>query len=193
MSIIILAIVVGAAFGFTLDRVGATNPNYIINMLRLKDLHLMKTIILGIGIASVLTFGGILSGLLDVGHLSVKTAYIGVFIGGGLLGIGFAVAGYCPGTSLAAAATGRKDAMFFVLGGLVGAGIYMVSYSWIATTGVFGKVFGGKATIGAITGADYSPVFQSISGEAAGIVLGIVLVVVAILLPGKKAEISQAA
>ncbi len=191
MSTIILAIVVGAAFGFTLDRVGATNPNYIVNMLRLKDLHLMKTIILGIGIASVLTFSGISLGLLDVGNLSVKTAYIGVFIGGGLLGIGFAIAGYCPGTSLAAAATGRKDALFFVLGGLVGAAIYMASYDWIATTGVFGKVLGGKATVGAITGSDYSAIFQSFSGEAIGIVLGIVLVGIAIALPAKMTAASQ--
>ncbi len=193
MSTILLAIIVGAAFGFTLDRVGATNPNYIVNMLRLKDLHLMKTIVLGIGIASVLTFSGITFGLLDVGNLSVKTAYIGVLIGGAMLGIGFAVAGYCPGTSLAAAATGRKDALFFVLGGLVGAGIYMASYSWIATTGVFGKVLGGKTTVGPITGADYSSIIQSISGETIGIILGIVFIVIAILLPGKKNEAVQAA
>jgi F0F1-type ATP synthase assembly protein I len=50
MTTIILAIVIGAAFGFALDRVGATNPGYIISMLRLGNLHLMKTILLAIGV-----------------------------------------------------------------------------------------------------------------------------------------------
>ncbi len=192
MSIIVLAIIVGAAFGFSLDRVGATNPNYIINMLRLSDLHMMKTILLGIGIASILTFAGISLGFLDVGHLSVKTAYTGVFVGGGLFGIGFAISGYCPGTSLTGAATGRKDALFFVLGGLVGAAAYMASYSWIASTGLLGKVLGGKATLGAITGAKYPAVFGFLPGEVAGIIVGIIIVAIAIVLPGRKAIVGQA-
>jgi uncharacterized membrane protein YedE/YeeE len=136
MTTIVLAIIIGAAFGFALDRVGATNPGYIISMLRLGNLHLMKTILLAIGVASVVLFTGLLSGLIDPGHLSVKTAYAGVVIGGALLGLGFAAAGYCPGTGLAAAATGRKDALFFTAGGLLGAAAYMVSYAWVKATGV---------------------------------------------------------
>src|SRR5665811_2618197 len=79
---ITLAILIGAAFGFVLDRIGATNPNYIIRMLNLSDLHLMKTIFAAIGVASILLFAGLLLGLVDPGHLSVKAAYLGVFIGG---------------------------------------------------------------------------------------------------------------
>ena len=120
MTMIVLAIVVGAAFGFMLDRVGATNPGVIIGMLRLSNLHLMKTIMLAIGTASVLLFAGLMLGAVDPGHLSVKDAYWGVFVGGLLLGAGFAIAGYCPGTGLAAAATGRWDGLVFSLGGLAG-------------------------------------------------------------------------
>ncbi|SCA55246.1 putative Membrane protein [Candidatus Terasakiella magnetica] len=183
MEKVLLAIVIGGAFGFVLDRIGATNPNVIIHMLRLSKLHLMKTILLAIGFSSVLMFTGFLVGIIDVGHMSVKTAYIGVFVGGVLLGLGFAAAGYCPGTGLAAAATGRKDALFFVLGGLVGAGAYMATYSQVKATGLLDKVLGGKVTLGAVDGAKYSSVFETMPGEVIGIILGVAFMVIAFVLP----------
>jgi hypothetical protein len=182
---IVLAIVIGGAFGFTLDRIGATNPNLIIRMLNLTDLHLMKTILTGIGVASVLTFGGLLIGLVDPGHLSVKAAYFGVFVGGILLGIGFAVAGYCPGTGLTAAATGRVDALFFVIGGLAGAGAYMASYAWVKSTGILENMAGGKTTLGAVGGTDYHALIPGMSGEWLGLIIGLAFIAIAWLLPGR--------
>jgi hypothetical protein len=185
MTTIILAIIIGAAFGFTLDRVGATNPGYIIRMLNFSNLHLMKTILLAIGVASILMFVGIMMGWIAVSHLSVKAAYMGVFIGGLLLGAGFAVSGFCPGTGLAAAATGRKDAMVFVLGGLAGAGAYMGSYAWVASTGVLNKIAGGSATLGKISGTNYPALFGALPGEWLGIAAGEALIVVALVLPAQ--------
>jgi len=185
MTTLVLAIVLGAAFGAVLDRVGATNPGYIIRMLNLTDMHLMRTILLAIGIGSVLMFGGLLTGIVDVGHLSVKTAYTGVFVGGLLLGAGFAVAGYCPGTGLTAAATGRKDALFFVAGGLAGAAAYMGSYAWVKTTGVLDKIAGGKATLGTIAGTKYPALIDALPGEIVGIALGIVFIAIAAILPAR--------
>ncbi|WP_319530061.1 DUF6691 family protein [uncultured Cohaesibacter sp.] len=182
---IILAIIIGGLFGFVLDRVGATNPGYIIRMLNLSNLHLLKTIMLAIGTASLLMFLGILTGLVDPGHMSVKTAYVGVFIGGILLGIGFAIAGYCPGTSLTAAATGRKDALFFVLGGLLGAAAYMLAYAGVKATGVLEKIAGGSATLGQVEGTDYPFLIGGISGEVIGIILGIVFIAIAAIAPSK--------
>ena len=183
MTTIILAILIGGAFGIALDRVGATNPDLIIGMLRLSRLHLMKTILLAIGFASILLLGGILAGIADPGNLSVKGAHLGVLLGGILLGVGFAVAGYCPGTGLAAGATGRKDAMFFVLGGLSGAAAFMASYSWVKSTGILTKLFGGKTTLGAISGTDYPALLSSIPGEWLGIAMGLALVGIAVALP----------
>lgn len=183
MDTIILAIVLGAAFGFALDRVGATNPGYIIRMLNLTDLHLMKTILAGIGVASILLFAGLMLGLVDPGHLSVKAAYYGVFAGGLLLGIGFAIAGYCPGTGLTALATGRIDALFFVVGGLFGAGAYMLAYGSIAGTGLLEKIAGGDATLGTVSGTGYPSVFGSVSGEWLGLAIGVGFVLIAWLLP----------
>ena len=182
---IILAIVIGGLFGFTLDRVGATNPGYIIRMLNLSNLHLLKTIMLAIGVASLLMFGGILAGVVDAGHMSVKAAYVGVFIGGILLGSGFAIAGYCPGTSLTAAATGRKDALFFVLGGLFGAAAYMLAYSGVKATGILDNIAGGKTILGAVDGTKIHYLIEGVSGEIIGIVLGIVFIAIAAIAPSK--------
>lgn len=185
MQTIVLAIVIGGAFGFVLDRVGATNPNLIIGMLRLGNLHLMKTILLAIGVSSVAMFGALLAGFIDPGHLSVKATSVGVFVGGALLGVGFAAAGYCPGTGLAAAATGRKDALMFIFGGFAGAGAYMLSYAWVASTGILDDLLGGKTTLGAIDGTDYPALVAGLPGEWIGIGVGLALVAVAFVLPAR--------
>lgn len=180
MTTIILALVIGAAFGAVLDRVGATNPNYIGKMLNLTNLHLAKAILLAIGVGSVLMFGGQMMGLVDVGHMSVKTAYAGVFIGGLLLGVGWAASGYCPGTGIAAAASGRRDALVYAAGGLVGAAAYMITYPMWKSAGVLS----GKAlTLGAVPGAKYEALLPNISGDLAGIVVGLALIAVAFALP----------
>ncbi len=179
---IILAIVIGAAFGATLDRIGATNPNFIGKMLNLTNLHLMKTILLAIGTGSILMFGGQMLGLVDVGHMSVKAAYVGVFIGGLLLGAGWAASGFCPGTGVCAAASGRKDALFFIAGGLLGAAAYMATYPAWKAAGLLDNVAGGKVTLGSVPGASYEGL-TGIPGDLLGMALGAVFVMVAFVLP----------
>tara|TARA_R110000868_G_scaffold189695_2_gene433082 strand:+ start:127639 stop:128199 length:561 start_codon:yes stop_codon:yes gene_type:complete len=181
---IFLAILIGGLFGFALDRVGATNPNNIINMLRLTDTRLMKIILGAIGFSSIGLFAGIELGLIDIAHLSVKDSYIGVVVGGALLGIGFAISGYCPGTGITAFATGRKDAGVFVIGGLVGAFLFMINYADIKDSFLFEKISSGKVTLGLVEGSSYPSLFD-MSGSMTGIVIGIVLLIIAILLPLK--------
>jgi uncharacterized membrane protein YedE/YeeE len=178
-----LAIVLGIAFGFALNRVGATNPQYIINMLRLHDLHLAKVILLAIGISSLLLFTGLALGIRDADHLSVKESYWGVVIGGALLGLGFAIAGYCPGTGLCAAATGRIDALVFILGGLLGAFAFTVFYEDFEKTGIMTPIFGGKATL-AETGIESYPALLTFTPEwlIAG-VMALALIGLAAILP----------
>lgn len=182
MTSIILAIVIGVAFGAALDRVGATNPNYINRMLNLTNLHLMKTILLAIGTGSILMFGGQMLGLVEVGHMSVKAAYVGVFLGGLLLGAGWALSGYCPGTGVCAAATGRKDALFFIAGGLLGAAAYMVTYPAWKSSGLLDGLWGGKVTLGTVPGSGYDGV-TAIPGDILGIILGLGFVALAFALP----------
>lgn len=53
-------------------------------------------------------------------------------LGALLFGIGMVIYGYCPGTGVAAMATGKLDAAAGFLGMLAGAALYALSYDWIA-------------------------------------------------------------
>lgn len=183
MTTLLLATALGAAFGAVLDRIGATSPSIIGRMLSLADLTLMKTILLAIGGGSVLMFSGQMLGIVDVLHMSVKSAYTGVFIGGLMLGIGWAASGYCPGTGVAAAATGRKDALFFIAGGLLGAGAYTALYADIKATGILDPIGGGAVTLGAVPGSRYDAVFASVPGDVLGILIGAAFIAIAFALP----------
>lgn len=182
MTTIILAILIGGAFGFVLDRVGATNPTVIGRMLNLTNMSLAKSIIMAIGVGSVLMFGGQMLGLVDVGHMSVKAAYVGVFIGGLMLGAGWALVGFCPGTAVVALGSGRKDALFYVAGGLLGAAAYMVTYpSWKAS-GLLDNIAGGKVTLGTVPGSKFDGLI-GLPGDILGLVLGLGFIALAFALP----------
>ncbi len=63
-------------------------------------------------------------------NLSIKPAAIpSVIIGCALLGVGFGLFGYCPGTRLACAAAGRFDALVSVIGVALGALCLILIYS----------------------------------------------------------------
>ena len=184
---IVLAIIVGLTFGFVLHRVGAGNPQHIINMLRLQDLHLAKVILFGIGSSSLVLFILLAIGLIDQSHINIKTAYIGVIIGGLIFGIGFAIGGYCPGTCLVGVGDGRKDAIYFVLGGLFGAGVFTLLYGWIKSTfpSLFDSIAGGKTTL-ADTGIDkFQGLFEGVPPLAIAGTIAIIFMIGAWKLPKK--------
>ena len=178
---IIYAIVLGTLFGFVLQRVGAADPDKIIGMLRLTDLHLMKAIFAAIGIASALFFVGVMLGVFDAGHLSIKSMYWGVIVGGLMLGAGWALSGFCPGTGIVAAGAGRFDGVFFVLGGLVGAAIFMLGYGQLKGTWLLGELFGGKTSI--VESSSSTALVGGNWGMMIAIGLGVAMVVVAKMLP----------
>jgi hypothetical protein len=180
---LILALFLGTLFGFVLHRVGASNPENIINMLRLTDLHLMKAILFAIGASSSVLFIGMAIGWIDPGHLSVKASFGGVIAGGAILGLGFGTAGYCPGTGLAALGDGRRDAVAFVLGGLAGAYAYMLSFPAIEGTGLLDDIAGGKSTLAQTGNEAYPALVAGLPGWLVALVIGVLFMVVAWVLP----------
>jgi hypothetical protein len=156
---ILLAILIGGSFGFVLERVGAANPQRIIGMLRLNDTHLIKVILGAIAFSSILLFIGLSIGMVDVGHISIKSSHLGVIFGGLLFGAGFAIAGYCPGTGLCALGVGRRDAIWFIVGGLLGALLFTLLYDVIKDAGLLANL-GGKVSL-AVTGSKYESLVDS--------------------------------
>lgn len=119
---LLVGLVLGALFGALLQLAGASSHSKITNALRLKDLTIMKLILMAIGVGLI---GIHALDLFGLANMKVKDLYLpGIVMAGIIFGVGFAVTGYCPGTSLAAAAEGKLDAWMTVLGGLLGALIF---------------------------------------------------------------------
>ncbi len=181
---ILLAIFLGALFGFVLQKVGAADPEKILGMLSLKDLHLMKAIFFGLGLSSAVLFAAISLGVIDSSHLSIKDSYWGVPVGGLLLGIGWALSGFCPGTGVVAAGAGRKDAVFFVLGGLVGAGLFTVMYQQFVGGFLLEPLLGGKVAL--VETGSAAALISSPWSPFLAIALGLAMMILAKILPLKN-------
>jgi len=129
MSTDLMGFGLGALFGAGLLLGGLAEPDKIIGTLRFKDFHALRTIAVFVMVGML---GVWILDMAGIAHFSVKpAAMVTVLIGGGLLGIGFGLTGYCPGTGLACAAAGRIDAMVTVLGMFLGALVFIWIYPGI--------------------------------------------------------------
>jgi uncharacterized protein len=117
----------GIAFGFLLQKGGATKYDVIVGQLLLTDFTVLKimlsAVLVGmIGIYAMKTLGWV--------ELYPKSGSAGRNIIGGLIfGVGFAVLGYCPGTIAGAIGNGSLDALTGGLAGiLIGSGLFAALY-----------------------------------------------------------------
>jgi rhodanese-related sulfurtransferase len=112
---------IGFGFGAVLEMGGFGDTRKLAGQFYLRDMTVLKTMFTAILVAAVLVFGATAFGLLDLSRVWVNPTYLWPGIAGGLImGVGFVVGGFCPGTSLVAAATFKIDGMMFVLGTLFG-------------------------------------------------------------------------
>ncbi len=117
----VVAILIGFCFGFVLERGGFGNARNLAAQFYLYNMRVLKVMFTAIITAMVLVFLTSASGLLDFDLVYVPPTYLwpGV-LGGLLLGVGFIVGGYCPGTSLVSMATLKTDGAIFAGGVVVG-------------------------------------------------------------------------
>lgn len=137
---LLIGFLIGCAFGAILYLGGATSYRRILGTLLLKDMWIIKLMMTAIGVGSLGIY------LLDMGglaHMSVKPAYLwGIAAGGAIFGVGWALAGYCPGTCVVGSAEGKKDALFTLLGALVGALLFALVYPALEATLIAPANFG---------------------------------------------------
>jgi hypothetical protein len=123
----LIALVIGVVMGILIQRVRASSPSVIARNLRLEDLSIIKFMAMAIAIGMVLVY---LINRVSPVHFGIKPIYlVGVLLGGLLFGVGFGLGGYCPGTCVVAAGEGRKDAVWTILGGILGALVFTLVYS----------------------------------------------------------------
>ena len=129
---LIIAFVIGIGFGFFLERAGFGSARKLAAQFYLYDMSVFKVMFAAIVTALLgVTYLGWI-GFLDVGQIYLVPTFLGPQLLGGLvLGVGFVIGGYCPGTSVAGLATGRFDAMVYALGIFAGTFLYAEVYPWI--------------------------------------------------------------
>jgi rhodanese-related sulfurtransferase len=114
-------LIIGLAFGYVLESSGFNHSPTLAAQFYFKDLRVFKVFFTAIVVAMLMIFLAAAIGLLDYNLIWVNPTYLWSGILGGLImGVGFILGGFCPGTSLVALATLKIDGIFFVLGGLVG-------------------------------------------------------------------------
>jgi rhodanese-related sulfurtransferase len=112
---------IGIAFGATLEMAGFADSRRLAAQFYFRNLTVLKVMFTAIVTAMVLVFLSAALGLLDYQRLWVNPTYLVPGIVGGLImGVGFILGGFCPGTSLVAVANLKVDAMFFFVGASLG-------------------------------------------------------------------------
>lgn len=138
----LIGLITGVLFGFLLQKGEVLRFERQVGFLLLKDMTIIKFMMTAVLVGMVGIYACHAMGLID---LSIKATNVAAIVVGGLLfGIGWAIAGYCPGTSVGALAEGRIHAVWAILGMLAGAALYAEVYplmkKTVLTWGTFGKI-----------------------------------------------------
>ncbi len=125
----IVALVIGIAFGAILEQAGFSTSRKLVGLFYGYDFTVLRVfftagIVAMIGVMALEHFG-----LLDITLVYVNPTFLwSAVIGGLIMGLGFVIGGFCPGTSVCAAAIGKVDAMIFIGGAVLGVFVFAEGY-----------------------------------------------------------------
>ncbi|MDE2416488.1 MAG: YeeE/YedE family protein [Burkholderiales bacterium] len=126
---VISGLVCGVLFGFVLENAGFGSPAKLTAQFQLRDWSVFKVMFTAIVVAAFGLYGLKFAGLLQSDAVFVPTSLLmASAVGGALVGAGFAVGGYCPGTSVVGLFSGRLDALVFLIGLLLGTVVFAGLY-----------------------------------------------------------------
>lgn len=126
-TIYAVAFIIGIGFGFSLERGGLGNSRVMAMFFYLRNMTVLKVLFgaIVVGMTGILITHGL--GWLDTGDevfYIPRTFLYPMMAGGAIMGIGFAIGSYCPGTSVVGMATLKIDSFFFYFGLIVGMFIF---------------------------------------------------------------------
>jgi uncharacterized protein len=154
MSLVVaiaVGLLMGAVFGLALEKSRVFEPGVIVGQMQLRNFIMLK-----IFLTAVATGAVVLAALNGFGFVKLQpkaALYAADLVGGAMLGVGIALAGACPGTTLAQIGAGYRDAVFTLVGGLLGAVTFAYAQPWLAAT--FLAVGDGKITFSGLAGIPY--------------------------------------
>lgn len=129
---LLIAFFIGTGFGYALEQAGFSSGRKLVGMFYGYDTTVIKVFFTAAIVALVGSQFLSFFGLLDLGSVYVNEYYVmPAIIGGVIMGAGFIMGGYCPGTGLSAMSIGKIDALFFFFGGLAGAFLFAETYPLI--------------------------------------------------------------
>ncbi|MEF8880011.1 MAG: DUF6691 family protein [Candidatus Thermoplasmatota archaeon] len=139
----VIGLLIGISFGFLLNIGGVTEYNVILNQLLLRDFTVLKIMLTAVLVGMIIVYS---TRRLGFAKLHPKPCYTrSIVVGGLVFGVGFAILGFCPGTAAGAVGSGSVDALFGVIGFLIGSGVFAKFYPGIKR--VFMKKGLGRITI----------------------------------------------
>jgi uncharacterized membrane protein YedE/YeeE len=122
MTTVLLGLLSGVAFGFVIQRAGATDANEMAHAHLMLNGRIPRFMVAAVAVSALGLLGLQAAG---VGRMLVlPTSLVATGLGAVIFGIGWGMSGYCPGTCWAAAGEGRMDAIFALLGGLAGTAVF---------------------------------------------------------------------
>ena len=129
---LIIALLLGIAFGFVLEQAGFSSSRKLTGLFYGTDFTVLRVFFT----AGVTAMSGVLIlgqlGLLDTDLIYINPTFLhSAILGGVIMGVGFVVGGYCPGTSFCGAAVGKIDGMVFIVGGLSGVCLFGEGYPYL--------------------------------------------------------------
>ena len=121
MGSLIVALFAGIGFGGMLEQSGLSSTKKLVGLFYGYDFTVLKVFFTA-GITAMI---GVLLltewGLLDAKLIHINPTFLwSALVGGIIMGLGFIIGGFCPGTGACAAAIGRIDGMAFMVGTALG-------------------------------------------------------------------------
>ena len=164
INAILIGLATGIVFGFALEKSRVFEPGVIVGQMQLRNFLMLKIFLAAVITGLVVL--AVMNGMFGV-KLSLKPLLLRAdIIGGLILGVGIALAGACPGTTLAQIGSGYRDAWFVLAGGLAGALTY--GYFDAPITALFAEGSGQKIGFDQLLGLPFWVVAIALAVVLAG-------------------------